>query len=51
MAVVEAGGYSSHSTPSLGTSICRRQVRPLKKQKKKKEKKKENFFFFMISYS
>ena len=33
VAVVEAGGYSSDSTPSLGTSMCRGAV--LKREKKK----------------
>ena len=37
VAVVEAGSYSSNSTPSLGTSICRR-CGPKKQKKKKKIK-------------
>ena len=40
VAVMEAGSYSSDSTPSLGTSICCR-CGP-KKAKKKKKKKKKN---------
>ena len=35
-----AGGYSSDSTPSLGTSICLRSG-PRKKTKNKKKKKKK----------
>ena len=37
VAVVQAGGYSSDSTLSLGTSICRGVA--LKRQKKRKRKK------------
>ena len=37
VAVVWAGSYSSDSTPSLGTSICR-GCSPKKTKKKKKEK-------------
>ena len=37
VAVVEAGSCSSHSTPSLGTSICLGEA--LKSRKKKKKKK------------
>ena len=36
VAVVEAGSYSSHSTPSLGTSICH-GCGPKKKKKKKNQ--------------
>ena len=35
-----AGGYSSNSTPSLGTSICLRSGSRNGKKKKKKKKKK-----------
>ena len=44
VAVVVAwtGSYRSDSTPSLGTSICRK-CGPLKKKKKKKKKRKETF--------
>ena len=41
---LEPSSYSSDSTPSLGTSICR-ECGP-KKTKKKKEKKKE----FLVHY-
>ena len=42
VAVVQASGYSSDSTPSLGTSICHgRGPRKGKKTKKEKKKKKE----------
>ena len=34
VAVVQVGGYSSHSTPSLGTSICC-GYSPKKRKKKK----------------
>ena len=37
VAVAVAGSYSSHSTPSLGTSICSGLAR--KRQKTKKEKR------------
>ena len=37
VAVVWASGYSSNSTPSLGTSICH-ECSPKKKKKEKKEK-------------
>jgi len=37
VAVAVAGGYSSNSTPSLGTSTCHSVA--LKKTKKKKKKK------------
>ena len=39
VALVLAGGYSSNSTPGLGTSICRGSG-PRNNQKKKKKKKK-----------
>ena len=44
VAVAVAGSYSSHSTPSLGTSICCGcgSKRPENKNKNKKRKKKEN---------
>ena len=42
VAVVQAGNYSSNSTPSLGTSTCH-GYSPKKKQKRKKEK--ENLIF------
>ena len=35
VAVVQAGGYSSDSTPSLGTSLCQREVLKSKKIKNK----------------
>ena len=38
VAVVKAGGCESNSTPSLGTSICRRFS-----PKKEKEKEEEDF--------
>ena len=41
VAVAQAGGYSSYSTPSLGTSICHR-CSP-KKQKKKEEEEQCSF--------
>ena len=41
VAVAKAGGYSSDSTPILGTSICpRRGPRKGKKTKKEKKEKK-----------
>ena len=40
MAVVQASGCSSNSTPSLGISMCHRSSPKKKKEKKKKEKKK-----------
>ena len=43
VALAQAGGYSSDSTPSLGTSICRGSgPRRGKKTKKKEKKRKEN---------
>ena len=39
-AVAQAGGYSSNSAPSLGTSICH-ECSPKKDKKKKKKKKKK----------
>ena len=39
--LVQAGGYSSHLTPSLGISICCR-CGPKQTKKKRKEKKKRN---------
>ena len=41
MAVVQAGGYSSNSSPSLGTSICRGGSPKKPKKKKKKKEKRE----------
>ena len=41
VAVVWAGSYSSDSTPSLGTSICRGCSPKKTKKKKKKRKRKE----------
>ena len=44
VALAWAGGYSSDSTPSLGTSICHRSgPRNSKKTKKKKKKKRGEF--------
>ena len=41
VAVAQAGGYTSDSTPSLGTSICRRSGPGKDKKTKKKKKRKE----------
>ena len=41
VAVVQAGSYSSHSTPSLGTSICHRCGRLKKKKEEEKEEKRK----------
>ena len=45
VAVAQAGGYSSNSTPSLGTSICHRSGprKGKKDQEKKKKKEKKEF--------
>ena len=43
LAVAWAGSYSSDSTPSLRTSICRRYGRKSKKKKNPKNKNKNNF--------
>ena len=44
VALVQASGYGSDYTPSLGTSICcRSSPRKGKKTKKKKEKRKKKF--------
>ena len=43
VAMAKAGSYSSDSTPSLGTSMCRR-CRP------KKEKKEKSDFFFWCDF-
>ena len=40
VALAKAGGYSSHSTPSLGTSICHRSG-PRNGKKAKRQKKKK----------
>ena len=41
VALAWAGGYSSNSTPSLGTSMCRGRG-PIKWQKDQKKKKKKD---------
>ena len=41
VALVEAGGYSSDSTPSLGTSICHGRAQEKAKRPKQKNKKKK----------
>ena len=41
VAVVQAGSYSSDSTPSLGTPICRECSPEKTKDKKKKKKRKK----------
>ena len=46
VAVVWAGGCSSNSAPSLGTSVCHR-CRPQKKKKKKERKKKKRWMFLL----
>ena len=43
MAVVLASGYSSNSTPSLGTSICHSWGPKKKKKKKKKNNEKSSY--------
>ena len=42
-ALAQASNYSSDSTPSLGTSICRKSGPRNSKKTKKKKKKKKNF--------
>ena len=46
VAVVQAGGYSSDSTSSFGTSIRRGYT--AKRQKKKKKKKVKNYYMLFI---
>ena len=41
VAVVQADSYSSHLTPSLGTSICHRVVLKKKKQTNKKKQQQQ----------
>ena len=52
VALIQTGSYSSHQTPSLGTSICQ-GIHPRKGKKPKKKRKERNvkclfnlFFFF-----
>ena len=45
VAVVQAAGYSSDSTPSLGTSICRKCSPKKTKRQKKRKNKKQNWAY------
>ena len=49
VALVQAGSYSSDSTPSLGTSKCRSSGprKKMAKRQKKKKKKKPKFYLVM----
>ena len=50
VAIVKASGYSSNSTPSLGTSIGRGWAPKKKKKKKKKKKSMLDTLHFLPAY-